>query len=226
MRASTAGLLLASEPVWVLLAAGALMRERLRREALTGTGVSLAGVAVLSGPGALSAGPGAVEGSLLVIAAAIAFGVYAVVLAPLSAKVGATTATAVSTVTGTLIYLACLGWRSDASLGAVSGAGWVELAFLALGSSVAGMVLFNRALSTLGAARAAGLLYLIPLISVIAALAALGEQLTPTMTAGGALVLIGIIATQRRPTRRNTRARPHPHTTNRRTEEHRCSSDN
>jgi len=52
--ASTAGLVLASEPVWLLLLAAAFLGERVSRRSWAGAAVALAGVAVLAGPGVLS----------------------------------------------------------------------------------------------------------------------------------------------------------------------------
>jgi drug/metabolite transporter (DMT)-like permease len=52
--ASTAGLLLGSEPVWILLLGRVFLAERVPRRSWAGAAVALAGVAVLAGPGALS----------------------------------------------------------------------------------------------------------------------------------------------------------------------------
>ena len=52
--ASTAGLVLASEPVWLLLLAAAFLGERVSRRSWAGAAVALAGVAVLAGPAVLS----------------------------------------------------------------------------------------------------------------------------------------------------------------------------
>ena len=64
---------------------------------------------------------------------------------------------------------------------------WGELAFLALGSTVAGMLLWARAVLSGGTARVSLLLYLVPVVSVLGAAVFLGERVTPVTVAGGLL---------------------------------------
>jgi drug/metabolite transporter (DMT)-like permease len=87
LPASTAGLLLASEPIWVMLIGRILLAERLAARAWLGSAVALAGVAVLAGPDALTGADGLRElaGTRLVLAGTLAFAAYTIVLRPLSA---------------------------------------------------------------------------------------------------------------------------------------------
>ena len=111
LPASSAGLLLATEPVWVLVIGLVFLAERAGLRIVLGTGVALAGVAVIAGPAALSPGSGtrAAAGAALVLLATLAFGGYTVVLRPLSEKYGPVSATAASSVAGALPYLALVG---------------------------------------------------------------------------------------------------------------------
>jgi drug/metabolite transporter (DMT)-like permease len=120
LPASTAGLLLATEPVWVMLLGRVFLGERGGARAWLGSAVALSGVAVLAGPGALAGAGGyrALAGAGLILAGTLAFGGYTIVLRPLSQAYGAVPATAASTVVGTLPYLAFAGtlpgprWRT------------------------------------------------------------------------------------------------------------------
>ena len=58
LPASLAGLLLATEPVWVLVISYVFLGERACLWVLLGSGVALAGVAVIAGPSAWSSGYG------------------------------------------------------------------------------------------------------------------------------------------------------------------------
>jgi drug/metabolite transporter (DMT)-like permease len=58
LPASTAGLLLATEPVWVMLLGRVFLAERGSARTWLGSAVALSGVAVLAGPGALSGAGG------------------------------------------------------------------------------------------------------------------------------------------------------------------------
>jgi drug/metabolite transporter (DMT)-like permease len=193
LSASSAGLLLATEPVWVLVIGLVFLGERASPRVLAGTGVALAGVAVIAGPAALSPGSGtrAAAGAALVLLATLAFGGYMVVLRPLSQKYGPVSATATSSVAGALPYLALVGTVWPLRLSVPAGG---ELLFLALGSTVAGMLLWNLAVVR-GGAGISRLLYLEPVVSVLGAMVFLGEQVTAAVLAGGVLVIAGVLMT-------------------------------
>jgi drug/metabolite transporter (DMT)-like permease len=74
--------------------------------------------------------------------------------------------------------------------------GWAELLFLALGSTVAGMLLWNRAIVRGGSARISRLLYLEPVVSVLGAMVFLGERATVAALAGGVLVIAGVLTSK------------------------------
>jgi drug/metabolite transporter (DMT)-like permease len=194
LPASTAGLLLATEPVWVMVLGRVFLGERGDARTWLGSAVALGGVAVLAGPGALTGAHGyqALAGAGLVLAGTLAFAAYTIVLRPLSRDYGAIPATAASTVVGTLPYLAFAGTLSGPGLAHLDPAVWGELAFLALGSTAAGLLLWNRAVLALGTTRASLLLYLEPAVSVLGAVVLLGEHVNVLMIAGGLLILAGV----------------------------------
>jgi drug/metabolite transporter (DMT)-like permease len=202
LPASTAGLLLATEPVWVLVLGRLFLGERGGGRAWLGSAVALGGVTVLAGPGTLAAGGlRALAGAGLILLSTLAFGAYTIVLRPLSEEYGAVPATAASTVAGAIPYLAFAGTLSAPRLAHLSPPVWAELAFLALGSTVAGMLLWNRAVLAAGAARISLLLYLEPAVSVLGAVVLLGERVTVATLGGGLLILAGVAiasATRRR----------------------------
>ena len=208
LPAATAGLLLATEPVWVMILGKVFLAERAGARAWLGSAVALGGVAVLAGPAALTGagGPRALAGAGLMLAGTLAFGAYTIVLRPLSQAYGAVPATAASTVVGAIPYLAFAGTLTAPTLAHLSAPTWGEVVFLALGSTVAGMLLWNRAVLSGGTTRVSLLLYLEPAVSVAGAIVLLGEHLTLTTVAGGALILAGVaassIARPRQPGRR------------------------
>ena len=206
LPASTAGLLLATEPVWVMVLGRVFLGERGDARTWLGSAVALGGVAVLAGPGALTGAHGhqALAGAGLVLAGTLAFGAYTIVLRPLSRDYGAIPATAASTVVGTLPYLAFAGTLSGPGLAHLDPAVWGELAFLALGSTAAGLLLWNRAVLALGTTRVSLLLYLEPAVSVLGAVVLLGEHVTVLMIAGGLLILAGVAVASSAPPRRDS----------------------
>jgi len=193
--ASTAGLLLASEPVWILVLGRVLLGERVPRRAWAGAAVALTGVTILAGPAAFSLHSGSRElaGAGLVLAGTLLFGAYTLALRPLSRAYGALPATAATTVAGSLPYAAFAGLVTPGRLAALPAAAGGELAFLALGSTAAGMLLWNLASSRLPGTRVSLLLYLEPLVSVAGAVILLGEHISAAMAVGGVLILAGVI---------------------------------
>jgi len=195
--ASTAGLVLASEPVWLLLLAALFLGERVSRRCWAGALVALVGVAVLAGPGVLSSRNGTRElaGLGLIALGTLLFAAYTLTLRPVSRACGPVPATAASTVAGSLFYAAFAGTVTSAQLSRLPAAAWGELAFLAVGSLVVGMLAWNLAVARLPSQRASLLLYLEPLVSVTGAVVLLGERVSADLAVGGALILGGIAAT-------------------------------
>jgi len=194
LPASTVGLLLATEPVWVLVLGRLLCGERGGMRPWLGSAAALAGVAVLAGPGAITGASGyrALAGTGLVLASTLAFAAYTIVLRPLSAELGAVPATAASTIAGTLPYLAFAWLLPGAGLPHLGTAVWADLVFLGVGSTAAGMLLWNVAILAESARRVSLLLYLEPAVSVVAAAAFLGERVTLATAGGGLLILAGV----------------------------------
>jgi drug/metabolite transporter (DMT)-like permease len=197
--ASTAVLLLATEPIWIMLLSRAFLAERVPRRSWGGAGVAAAGVAVLAGPDVLSGGPGGsggpgrpLAGIGLVLLGTALFGAYTIVLRPLSEQYGAVPAAATSTLAGALPYLAFAGTLAPRQVGRLPAAAWGELAFTALGATVAGLLLWSVAVARIGPATAGLLLYLEPVAGITGAAVLLGERLSARMAAGGLLVIAGV----------------------------------
>ena len=193
--ASTAALILATEPVWILALGRIFLRTPVPPLCWAGAAIALGGIAVLAGPEAVTAAATgrALAGTGLVLLGTALFGAYTLVLRPLAGQLGGGTAAAYSTVAGAIPYLA-LAWLLPAAAprAAMPAAAWAELAFLALGCTVAGLAAWSMAVARSGSARAGLLLYLEPVVGVAGAVALLGEHLSAAMAAGGALIMAGV----------------------------------
>jgi drug/metabolite transporter (DMT)-like permease len=194
LPASTAALILATEPIWILVLSRVFLAEPVPRWSWAGAAVAVAGVAVLAGPEAFAAGSSGrvLAGAGLVLLGTALFGAYTIVLRPLAERYGAVPAAAASTVAGAVPYVLFAGTLASAPLAGLHSAAWGELAFLAVGSTVAGLLLWSVAVTRAGATRAGLLLYLEPLVGVAGAAILLGEGLSPATLAGGLLIMLGV----------------------------------
>lgn len=144
--ASTSGLVLASEPIWILALGRLFLGEAVPRRSWAAA-VALCGIAIIAGPDAFAVRGGLrdLAGVALVLVGAVSFAAYTLILRPLARTYGALPATASSTVVGAVPYLAFAGTLSAHRLGRLPSAAWGELGFLALGSTAAGLLLWSLA---------------------------------------------------------------------------------
>jgi drug/metabolite transporter (DMT)-like permease len=194
--AGTAAMLTNVGPVLIAVLAGWLLKEGFPRTLFAGCAIAFAGVAVIALASSQHAATRA--GVLLCLAAACSYagGVVAqkVVLRTLSGAQTVFLCCAIGAVV-CLPFVAQL-WRElgDAPGGSV---GW--LVYLGLFPTAVGFSTWAYALSRTDAGRTAALTYLVPPVSILLGWAWLGE--TPAMLAyvGGALCLVGVWWTRRRP---------------------------
>jgi drug/metabolite transporter (DMT)-like permease len=194
--AGTAAMLTNVGPVLIALLAGWLLREGFPRTLFVGCAIAFAGVALI----ALASSQHAATrtGVLLCLAAACAYagGVVAqkVVLRTLS---GAQTVFLCCAI-GAAVTLPFAG-RLWSQLGDAPGGSIGWLVYLGLFPTAVGFSTWAYALSRTDAGRTAALTYLVPPVSILLGWAWLGESPAALAYAGGALCLVGVWWTRRRP---------------------------
>jgi drug/metabolite transporter (DMT)-like permease len=196
-----AALLYALTPIFVFLLARVRLGERATPLKIAGIAVAFAGVlVVLLARGALGL-EGAGEtlvGDLMILGAVIAWAVYAVGGKVYAERYGAVTSTGVTLVAGTLLYLPLGLLTSDAEhFRALSGVGWASVAYLVVLTSVVSYVIYYWALARVEASRVAIWSNLQPVLTAILAWAVYGENITAPFVAGGAMVIAGVVLTER-----------------------------
>jgi drug/metabolite transporter (DMT)-like permease len=199
--AGIAGLLIATEPIWIVLISILVQGEAWSPRLLAGLALAGTGVGLLLGPARLPtvAGRSFVVGAGLLLLGAVMWAVYTILIAPLSRRHGALTCAAVTGVIGVLPLLGFWDAQVAATVARLDARGWSVVAFLAVVSTMVAVALWNFGLGRLGSQRAGLFLYLIPLVSVAGGALLLGERVTPTILAGGALVVAGVATAQRGP---------------------------
>ena len=193
--AGTAGLLIATEPVWIAVIASAVRRRPPDGRVLAGLVLSAAGAIALVGDEAhaLPATIGArfLAGSGLILFGAFMWGVYTVALRPLTDRHGALATSALTCVLGSLPMIALLPFVLPSGR-PVDEREAVLLLGLAIGSTVAATILWTHGVAELGPERAGVFLNMVPVVSVLAAAAFLGERIGVATVVGGAAVLAGV----------------------------------
>lgn len=206
LPATTVGMLVGTEPLWLLVAGALAGSERAGRRGWSGTALAVAGSAVLvlgtpaARAGGGHVGAGAVAASVgLAVAATAAFAAYTVGLRPLVSVAGALPATAATTAVGAAPFAALAWLLPGAALARQPAILWGDIGFLVLGSTVAGLVVWNAAVSSAGSTRLGPVLALEPLVTVAGGVVLLGEKFGVATVAGAALTLAGVaLATSRR----------------------------
>jgi drug/metabolite transporter (DMT)-like permease len=194
--AGTAALLVNLVPLMIALAAGRLFGEGYPRPLIVGLLVALGGVAVIAMD---SSSGGDWVGVVFCVLAAVLFTAGMLIQKVTLHSVDGLTATWLACVAGTL---ALAPWTPQlieelrtASAGAVAGA-----IYLGLFPTAIGFVTWAYALRRTDAGRLSATTYAVPAVSVLMSWLLLAETPTAYGLAGGAICLLGVAISRRRPT--------------------------
>lgn len=197
--AGNSAILVATTPIWTVLVAVAMRTEAPHRARFLGVVVGVAGVAlVVAARGPSIAGRGI--GDLMTLVAAVCWGSYLALSAPLLASLSPLRLTAWAILFGTVV----MAMPGSVQLAAAGGA-WVTpetLAAIAYSGIVAGgiaSVVIFRAIAVVGPSRVANLQLLVPALTVLFAGLVLGEPVLAGQVLGGAVIVAGIVVARRAP---------------------------
>jgi drug/metabolite transporter (DMT)-like permease len=184
------GLLIATEPVFIVVLTLVLKRQHIRWRVWAGSALALAGVALTS-QGPVSPQSFSWFSTVQVLAGAACWSCYTVLAARLNQRYGTFGVTGAIVVVGSAVLLAI-------SVPMIPASGMPDpvtvswLIAMGLASSLLGFLLWNYAGARVPAERMGLLLYLIPVVCVLAGTCFLGEPLTGQIVAGGALTVFGV----------------------------------
>jgi len=187
--AVNAAVISAINPATIALGAAIFLHERLNRVQALGIAIAFAGVTVVLTGGDLGqlVEQGFGVGDLLVIGSVLAWTVYSLISRRLvTPPITATSVQAVFAVVTMLPVIAFTGVSLPASVGGALG-----LAYIVIFPSMAGYALWNIGASKVGPARAGIFLNLLPVFTVVIALA-FGSTLELPTLIGGAVVVAGV----------------------------------
>ncbi len=195
-----AALLYALTPVFVFVIGWMRGTERARALKIAGIALAFGGtLVVLAGRGVLAAGGrDALLGDLMLLGAVVAWSIYAVGGKAYAGRYGGPEVGSYTLVLGTLLYAPVgLFFVTPAHFARLSPWGWAGLLYLVVVTSVVAWLIYYWALARAEASRVAIWSNLQPVLTAVLAWAIYGEALTAPFVAGGAMVLAGVVLTER-----------------------------
>ena len=199
-RAGDAALVLAASPAFIAIFGRALGVERITARGLVGISMSLLGMAfVVYGREIASSGDGrpTLAGNALVLAGAVVWSVYSVLLKPRADHLDIVTISAFTMAGGAVVMLGAAApalahtdWRA---VGALT---WAAIAYSGLFALVVAYLFWYRGVQVLGPTRTAMYSNLQPVIALGAAYVALGEIPTPWQALGAGTIIAGVVLTR------------------------------
>lgn len=195
--ASQAGMVAATLPLMIAVAAVLFLRERVTRRTLAGCVLALAGVAWLTWAGtADEAAPNPVLGNLLEVLAMASATCYMIIGKHLSPRYSPLYLTAFMAVEGTLFFLPLLFLPTTTLPTVFPPTAVASIVFLGIGVTLLAYLCYNYGNSNMPASKAGVFINLVPVGTVALAWLLLGETFTLQQTLASALVLAGVLASQ------------------------------
>jgi O-acetylserine/cysteine efflux transporter len=190
--------LIAIGPIIILLLARALKLEALTVAKVVGMSISFVGVYLLETEQGSPAHSPLLMGDIITFGGVIGFSVYAVLGKRVAGQYDSIAMNTFNCVAAALLLLPLtfrqcihLDWHS------VALSGWLGMAYMAVGSSVAAYTIFYWVLRYMTASRVGAVSYFQPVIVILLSMAFLGERPSRMLLEGTALVLLGVFLAER-----------------------------
>lgn len=193
-----AGIISASVPLLVAVAAWMILKEPLSVRVTAGLLLSLAGVAVLTlGGQATESAPSPLLGNSMEFLAMVCAAANMILIRILGRRYDAWTLTVMQVVTGTLFFSPGLAYMADLPSGTFDLQLVLILVFLGAGVTLGAFSLYNWAITRMPASTASAHINLIPVVAVGCGFAFLGETMNPLQMAAACVVLFSVLMTQK-----------------------------
>jgi drug/metabolite transporter (DMT)-like permease len=196
--AANGALLYASTPVFVLVFSRFLLKERITAKKTAGILLAFAGIVVVIFERGIDFSSDHTYGNLMILCAVLAWTLFTVQGRPMVIKYGAVKTTALAMTIGMFLFLPVgIFSATRFDFATIDSSHWLGIAYLGLGTSVFGYMLWYYALGKLEASKAAVFANGQPILATILAIIFLQYSITATFVIGGVVTLTGVILTQR-----------------------------
>ena len=194
IAASRAGLIIALNPIFITVASRIFFQEKLTPLKLLGVGVSLLGAALIITEGDLNAliAKGIGRGELAILGCVTSWTIYSLLGKLVMQKLSASATTTYAIWTGTILLLPFAIWEQQNRLPQIDLPTGLGLSYLGILATVVAFNWYYEGIQTIGAAKAAIFINLVPMFAIAFSIIFLQESLTPTLIIGGSLVILGV----------------------------------
>ena len=185
-------LILFTYPAFVVLFGALFFKQAVRPKALLGVALSYAGLVLMFGAKLGAPGSGVVKGGLYVLTAAIAFAMYQLLAKDMIVKLGSRLFTCVAMLGAMIATVIQFVLTEPLGALAVSPQGLGYAVALAVGATIIPTFLLNAALERISPQANGAIGTLSPVITLLLAVAVLGETIGWVDIAATALVIAGV----------------------------------
>lgn len=201
VTASRASLIIATNPIFIALAAHYLFRETLRSLNWLGILLCAAGAAIVISrgdmPSLMKEGVGL--GELFIMGCVVSWVLYALIGKKTMARLSPMAVVTYSSVAGGIMLLPCAFFEGIIpDFITWAGRDWFAIAYLGFFGTVIGFTWFYEGMKKIGASRAAIFINFVPVCAVIMAWVLLDEKPDVSLIAGAVLVISGAYLTNRK----------------------------
>jgi drug/metabolite transporter (DMT)-like permease len=203
------GWLIGLTPIWSAVLAALFLGEGFGPRKVFGLFLGLVGALLVITRGELSSqvlALPATQGDLLILASTVNWAIYTILGRETLKRLGSTRAIAAAMFAGWAMlipfFVSGAGWQEYRDLSSTS---VIAIVFLGVGCSGLGYLFWYAGLERIDTSQVAAFLYLEPVVTLMAAVALLGEPVAISTILGGVLVLVGVLIVQTA-TSRETRA--------------------
>jgi drug/metabolite transporter (DMT)-like permease len=192
--ASNGALVTSATPAFILLFAPSLLDEKVTRRKLIALMVSTLGVVAVIDPRSAELSPTMFWGNLSLLAAALTWALYSVLVRKVTQNTNVVLSTAIMLAGGLPSGAALGAWEiTQQRLGSITPGIIAGILFLGIVCTAVAMFLWNYAFAQLPAGVASLTFFAQPLVGTILGVFFLNETITPLFLVGGILIGIGLV---------------------------------
>ena len=198
--ASDISLMMGIFPVLSLIVEGLVYHRKFSRTELGGIALSVLGVVLIIGPGALlgAARTRRLVGDSLIVLSGICWAFYSLLVKNLAQSSSPAKTAMFQMLFGSVVLLPLAAAFETPPAAIPTTAAWA-VAYLVVLCSVGGYSLYNYGVAGMTSTQAVNILNLIPVFGVLTSRVLLHETILPVQVAGGAIVLAGVVVSLHAP---------------------------